>query len=162
MANDAFLDAAIDILRTSLNELQSCIADVTVDGLNWRPTAEDSNSLAAISVHALSSTRSWLSVAVGRQLPDRARSSEFEAVIADPEALKDFVASISDESLALLTSAAGFDGSATRRTHERPDPTLPTEVPAAWALLHSLDHLREHVGQILLTKQLWLDRPQSG
>lgn len=28
------------------------------------------------------------------------------------------------------------------------------QVSAAWALLHALEHLREHVGQMQLTRQL--------
>jgi hypothetical protein len=41
------------------------------------------------------------------------------------------------------------------------DPTVIRQVPdddpvsAAWALLHSLEHLREHVAQAQLTRQLW-------
>jgi hypothetical protein len=31
-------------------------------------------------------------------------------------------------------------------------------VSAAWALLHALEHLREHEGQLFLTRQLWDQR----
>jgi hypothetical protein len=161
MTNDSFLVAAVDIIGESLAEIRRCIADMPVDGLNWRPTPDDSNSLAAIAVHALTSTRSWLYVALGETLPERARLSEFEVVVADEQAFRDSLQSLSEDSLAVLGSSEAFEGRTGRRTHERPDPALPTEVPAAWALLHCLDHLREHVGQMLLTKQLWLVRSQS-
>ena len=32
-------------------------------------------------------------------------------------------------------------------------------VTAAWALIHALVHLREHVGHAELTRQLWDERP---
>jgi hypothetical protein len=28
-------------------------------------------------------------------------------------------------------------------------------MPAAWALMHALEHLREHLGHMALTRQLW-------
>jgi hypothetical protein len=31
-------------------------------------------------------------------------------------------------------------------------------VLAGWALLHALEHLREHEGQMFLTRQLWDQR----
>ena len=33
---------------------------------------------------------------------------------------------------------------------------------AAWALLHALEHLREHVAQASLTRQLWEARSAAG
>jgi len=43
-------------------------------------------------------------------------------------------------------------------TPASPAPAAKADAPAAWALLHALEHLREHVGQMLLTRQLWLAR----
>jgi hypothetical protein len=34
----------------------------------------------------------------------------------------------------------------------------PEEVPPAFALIHAIAHLREHVGHIGLTRQLWEQR----
>ena len=34
----------------------------------------------------------------------------------------------------------------------------PEEQSAAWALVHALEHLREHSGQIGLTRQVWEQR----
>jgi hypothetical protein len=42
-----------------------------------------------------------------------------------------------------------------RKTHARPHPEHAQDVPAAWALLHAMEHLREHEGQMSLTRQLW-------
>ena len=50
---------------------------------------------------------------------------------------------------------------AIRRTHTRPNPDDDMKVPAAWALLHAIEHLREHVGQMQLTRQLWEQTRQS-
>lgn len=157
MAEEPFWVAAADILGESFAEMRRCISGISTEGLNWMPTAADSNSLAAIAIHALTSTHSWLCVATGEPLPPRSRNSEFESLVTDPRTLAEFLEQITSQSIALLEKTHEFNGSALRHTHERPDPSLPREVPAAWALLHSIDHLREHVGQMLLTRQLWLD-----
>jgi uncharacterized protein DUF664 len=37
----------------------------------------------------------------------------------------------------------------------RTDPRTGEQVTAGWALLHAIEHLREHVGHAQLTRQLW-------
>ena len=106
----------------------------------------------------MASTRSWLSVAVGAPLPDRDRPSEFLTKAAQPGALVAHVADMERQCDALLTSASDVDWSALRRTHPRPRPGADETVTGAWALLHALEHLREHAGQIALTRQLWDQR----
>ena len=103
-----------------------------------------------LAVHAVHSTRWWLSVATGAPMPERDRPSEFRATVADPEELRTTVDRMSGECRALLEGVEGFEP-ATSWT----SPTGGEVRTRGWALLHALEHLREHVAQALLTRQLW-------
>jgi uncharacterized damage-inducible protein DinB len=152
---DPFLTAAAEILDEALGEMRDSIAGAPASALNWRPGGDDTNSLAVLAVHAMSSTRSWLSVATGASLFERDRPSEFRATSEGVDELTSLVASMTKDCHALLAVAVISDWSAKRRTHARPEAAADDCVTAAWALMHALEHLREHTGQMLLTRQLW-------
>jgi uncharacterized damage-inducible protein DinB len=147
--------AAKAILEDALEAMRTATEGASPEALNWRPAGEETNSVAVLAVHAMHSTRSWLSVAMGAQLPARDRDSEFMATADDMAALRDVIDHIGSECRALLERPASSDWGVMRKTHARPSLTWPTEVSAAWALLHALEHLREHAGQMLLTRQLF-------
>jgi uncharacterized damage-inducible protein DinB len=158
MARDLFLAVARDIFRRALRDLETAIEGCPEEGLNWKPGGDGTNSLAALTTHSLASTRSWLSTALGLSLPERDRAAEFRAQ-ADPEGLSAYVTMMGTECLALLDHGSPVDWAARRETHTRPvrEEEKPT---AAWALMHALEHLREHTGQMLLTRQLWDQHPR--
>jgi len=151
---DPFLAAARHVVDTSLTDMRAGIDGLSRDALNWRPAADDTNSIAVLAFHTMSSTRSWLSVAVGAPLPERDRPSEFRIIANDPAELLAWLDDMAQQCRALFAGARDVDWSAMRKTHARPDSDDPDHVPAAWALLHAIDHLREHAGQIALTRQL--------
>lgn len=145
--------AARDILATALADLRASVEAMPPDKLDRKPAGDESNSIAVLAVHSMNSTRWWLSVAIGAPLPERDRPSEFRATAGARTDLLALVDALSHDCLALLDNAGDADWGAIRQTHSRPgDATEP--VTAAWALLHALEHLREHVGQMLLTRQL--------
>lgn len=155
---DPFIGTARYTLKQSLNDLRGCLDGLSVDALNWRPPAGETNSIAVLTVHAMSSTRSWLSIATGAPLPERDRDREFEASAASADELRAWFDDMASQCAALLDTKEPVDWSAMRATHARPNPGDPEQVPAAFALVHALEHLREHVGQTALTRQLWLAR----
>jgi hypothetical protein len=63
-----------------------------------------------------------------------------------------FVDRMAEDCRARLDDQEPFDATASR--------PVPDDEPvsAAWALLHALEHLREHVAQAQLTRQLWQRR----
>jgi uncharacterized damage-inducible protein DinB len=158
MQEDPFVAAARDLLIQTLDDLRPKLDGLLPQALNWRPAGDDSNSIAVLTVHAMASTRSWLSVAVGAPLPDRDRPQEFLATAADASELLAHFDDMTRQCDALLENARDADWSALRRTHPRPRPGAGEEVTGAWALLHALEHLREHAGHIALTRQLWDER----
>jgi uncharacterized damage-inducible protein DinB len=158
--SDPILIAAQHVLARSLEEMRRSIAGASAEALNWRPGGDDTNSPAVLTVHALSSTRSWLSVATGAPLPERDRDAEFVAEAMDAASLLAFFDTMALGCTALLEPGEPVDWSTTRRTHPRPD-DRPEHVSAGWALLHALEHLREHEGQLFLTRQLWDQRSST-
>jgi uncharacterized damage-inducible protein DinB len=151
---DSITPSARFVLKQSLEELRAAVDGVPAEALNWKPAGADTNSIAVLATHVMHSTRSWLSVAVGAELPDRDRESEFRVTEDDPGALLRLVDEMSDDCKALLKDAGDVDWTATRKTHARPG-QAPDEVPAAFALLHALEHLGQHVAHCSLTRQLW-------
>jgi hypothetical protein len=160
MPQDTILPSAQYVLRDSLKEFREAIDGLPVEALNWEPAGADTNSIAVLTTHALHSTRSWLSVAMGAALPERDRDSEFLVSASDPSTLLSFFDDFAGQCAGLLNSDAAIDWGATRKTHARPG-QAPEEVPAAFALIHALSHLREHVAHVGLTRQLW-DQQASG
>jgi uncharacterized damage-inducible protein DinB len=145
------LDAARATLDDALTELRKAVDGLTPEQLNRRLAGDRSNPLAVIATHALESTRSWLSLATGVTLPPRDRPAEFRAV-ADA-GFQGWV----DERMALCRSVLADvetidparEGTAPWRTTHADEP-----VTAAWALLHAVGHLEEHVGHAHVMRDL--------
>ena len=154
-APDPILTSARAVLRAAHNDMRAAIDGLPTDALNWRPTPKDTNSIAVLAIHSLTSTRHWLSVAVDEPLPSRDRDAEFEAIARTPAELLHFVDSATAVCLDLVSKERSVDWSALRQHWAREQDVQPF---AAWALLHALEHLREHVGQMMLTRQLWEQR----
>jgi uncharacterized damage-inducible protein DinB len=153
-APDPLLAAGNATVRRTLAEMRQTVADFPPEALNWKPAGDGTNSVAVLATHSLHSTRSWLCTALGEPLPDRDRDAEFRVAEDDPGALVSFFDDIASQCSALLASPREVDWAAIRRTHTRPDASDEIQVPAAWALLHAIEHLREHLGQMQLTRQL--------
>ena len=149
---DPILTSARDLLRRARDDMRAAVDSLRPDALNWRPAGDDTNSIAVLATHSLTSTREWLSVAVGEPPPERDRDSEFEASARDAGELLAFVDGLFEECLSLVDKSRSVDWSALR---SQGDPDTDIHLFAAWALLHALEHLREHLGQMLLTRQLW-------
>lgn len=152
--SDALLIAARSTLDGSLRELRKALEGLDADALNTPPATDGTNPLAVLAVHALASTRSWLALATGSPLPPRDRPREFETHVDDAGAFLATVDATAEACRELLSSADGIDPSRTGTAPWRGGTEAEEPVTAAWALLHALDHLREHVGHAQLTRQL--------
>jgi uncharacterized damage-inducible protein DinB len=148
--------SAREIFVTALADMRPAVEGASPEALNWRPAAAGTNSIVVLVVHAMNSTRWWLSVATGAPLPDRDRASEFVAEAADASALLSIVDDLARDCETLLGDADRVDWRAKHRTGStRARTGASDEVTAAFALIHAFGHLREHIGQMTLTRQLW-------
>jgi hypothetical protein len=148
---DATIEGIREVLEDSLGELRKGIWGLSVDQLNARPAGGETNPIAVIVTHALGSTKSWLSLAMGAPMPDRDRPAEFRAVADDGFAAwtEDGITSC----LALLDGRAWDParvGVATWTASKE-------ERTAAYAAAHALSHLGEHVGHLHMTLELLRD-----
>ena len=153
--SDPLIAAAIEILNVALVDMGTAIDGAPPGALNWKPAGNETNSMAVLATHALGSTRSWIACATGAPRPNRDRPSEFRATAAHVAELRAYIDTLGAECRAMLEAAAVPDWAVMRPTHVRPGGDMPTEVTAAWALMHGLEHLREHVGHVGLTRQVW-------
>jgi uncharacterized damage-inducible protein DinB len=152
---DVFTASASHILKDYFADFRRAVTGLPDEAINWRPAGEDTNSFAVLVTHTLHSTRSWISIAVGAPLPERDRDSEFEVKAASAADLLRLLDDFEPEIRGLLDGAPEVDWTANRKTHMRPDPDLPDYVPAAFAIMHAVEHFSQHVGHIGLTRQIW-------
>jgi len=152
---DATIRAARDLFEDELADLREAIEGAPNEALDWRPPAKDSNTLTILATHGMHSSRWWMTIARGAPLPDRDRPSEFVAEVGSTDELLTFVDTFAADCLARLDPDEPFDAAAMREVPDD-DP-----VSSAWALFHALEHLREHVAQAQLTRQLWDRRDAS-
>jgi DinB superfamily len=145
---DPTIEAAREIFDESVDHLREAIEGLTPEALAWRPAGEESNPITVLAVHGMHSSRWWLTIARGLPLPERDRPSEFEAESASDSELLSFVDEMAADCRARLDPGDALDLTASRPLPEG------EPVSAAWALLHALEHLREHVAQAQLTRQL--------
>lgn len=148
---DAFLPSIRFVVAEDLKDLRTGVGGLPGEALDWKPAGSDTNSIAVLVTHVLGSTRWWMSVAVDAPRPDRDRDSEFRVKSGDTGALLAFMDDFSAQILAIIDGAKDVDWAAQRKL---PGDT-PDAVPASFAVLHAIEHLREHVAHIGLTRQLW-------
>jgi DinB superfamily len=152
---DPMLASAAYVLKDSLGELRRAVDGLPDEALNWEPAGDDTNSVAVLVTHVLHSTRSWVSTAVAAPLPDRDRASEFRVTVNKTADLLALLDDFGPQIMSLLNDSEDIDWAANRKTHMRPDPSLPDYVPASFALLHAIEHFGQHVAHVSLTHQLW-------
>jgi Protein of unknown function (DUF664) len=155
--SDPTIDAARDLLDDSLVELRASVDGCSAEELNRRPGDEQTNTLAVLATHAMHSTRAWLSLATAAPPPARDRPSEFTVAVDDPAEFLAWLDGVSQECRDLLAGEVAFEPGLTGTAPWRTGGAFvaPDEpVTAAWALLHALEHLREHVGHAQLTRDL--------
>jgi hypothetical protein len=150
---DPTIAAAREILDDALEGLRAAVDGCSAEQLNRRPAVDDTNGLAVLATHALHSTRAWLSIAVGAEPPQRDRPAEFTVVVDDADRFLVAVDDLAASCRAVLDTEAPFQPDRTGTPTWQP-PQDREPVTAAWALIHAIAHLREHVGHAQLTRQV--------
>lgn len=139
-----------DELRNTLadqhNSFREVISGLTTEALNWKPV-DDANSICVLVSHSLDAERFLLSSAVDVPV-ERDRESHFRATTTGADELLALIDRAEAENFGYLAQLQGED---LAREIARPGRTH----TGAWWALHAIEHTREHVGQALLTRQLW-------
>lgn len=139
-------EAAHGIFDDQHASWREVISGLDAEALNWKP-GNETNSITVLVSHSMDAERFLMASAVGVEL-DRDREAKFRVV-----------ASGADELLQLVDDTArevrGYIDAMTEdlltADHARPGRTHSGE----WWFLHAVEHSREHIGQALLTRQLY-------
>jgi uncharacterized damage-inducible protein DinB len=143
---DAIKSTTREILHDQRREWRKVLAGLDAEAVNWKP-GKDANSIAALVAHTFDAERFLMTRVVGVTF-DRDREAKFR-----------MVASGADELLRIIEETEKeVDECVDRMGAEALVADLPhTSGPhlGAWWPLHALEHSREHLGQALLTRQMY-------
>jgi len=142
------------MLRTAIQGLPDEAAD-------WVP-APDANSLTVLTIHCVTSARFFFSEGSGSRGSFAVyRAGERSAAFASKGAsVGDLIALIDKLQPELEAILAKGDAASLEARISWPSesPSEPERLGVDW-LFRATAHLREHVGQAQLTRDLWLARP---
>ncbi|MEP6872306.1 MAG: DinB family protein [Anaerolineaceae bacterium] len=129
------------------------------EALVWRPDVQNANSLAVLAAHSISATRFWLAngAGAGKTIEEYRRVDRGPSFAVAGGAPDDFRAQFD----ALLSDLATLfeSGNEAHLAAEVAQPADPSMTrTGVECLIHGIGHLREHVGQAQLMRDLWLGR----
>jgi hypothetical protein len=138
-----------ELFHAAHEGMREQVRDIDPGTLNWKPLPL-ANSIAVLVTHALGAEREMIR-AVRLLETERDRDSEFkaEANAAELLALLDQADRELDEHLGAITAAD--------LTELRPRGDRPPRPGLSW-LISNYGHVREHLAQVELTKQLYDSR----
>jgi uncharacterized damage-inducible protein DinB len=119
------------------------------NALNWRPLPDEANSLYALATHVCGSEHGWIAEVLGQAPKTRVRSEEFIAQGENAAALLPRYEQAARETEEILSRLTDADLNTTLEESDR------GTITYRWIILHVIEHSAEHLGQMLLTRQLW-------
>lgn len=152
--------ALLPVLTNSLNMLREALDGLPDEATAWTP-APNTNSLTVLTMHSLTSLRFFLGNGSGRvtEISRYRAEDRAEAFASKPESAASLIAHI-DAALpgyrAILEGGTEADLTAAISWPPEDAPNLP--ATGAGCLFHAIGHCREHVGQAMLMRDLWLNR----
>jgi uncharacterized damage-inducible protein DinB len=150
VAMDPVTAAALALARQQADTSRRVVTGLPDEALAWRP-GTDTNSLAVMITHAWGAAGAWTARAAGFEI-ERDRSQEFRTVASAVDLIE-----LVDRSLERVEGhLARIDpaGYGEQWTNAAGD----DERTRVACLLHALEHTQEHLGQAMLTRQLWEQR----
>jgi hypothetical protein len=147
-----FYAELLNRLRTHHDEIETVIAALPQEALDWKPEAA-MNSICALIVHIIGAERFLIGDIVKGESSQRNRPAEFLAAGLDGTTL---VNRLRDSEAYFKTVVEGLslaDLEGTRR-----DPRDGSEKSVSWAVLHTLEHTAMHNGQIQDLRQMYQEK----
>ncbi len=135
----------LDYLR---NEFKKEIRDMSSEELAWQPLNEDTNSPYVLATHVAGTEAFHIHQLVGGIDVHRNREAEFAAGGTDPSHLERILSETGDTTREVLSNATTADLDETFEYREG-------SVTRRWAVLHTLEHIGQHLGHLTLTRQLY-------
>lgn len=138
------------VLSEQHDALRSVVEGLNTDALNWKP-GPDTNSIAVLAAHLLGAEQFLIATAINQTIP-RDRDAEFRVQAPDAATLLRQIDEAGAASAAMVDRLTDEDLSEIRQPA---GDRLNRRFPGIWWLLHAVEHNREHIGQAMLTRQLY-------
>lgn len=159
------MESAIESLRAGLKRVlaeqhdvwREVVSGLDATALNWVPGAE-MNAVVVLLTHALGAEQFLVATAVGRTV-ERDRAGEFLASAPDATSLLRHIDEVDASVAALLDHVSEADLAEVRQPQ---GDRLNRRNPGIWWLLHAVEHSNEHLGQAMLTRQLYEQAGRQG
>ncbi|MEX0781193.1 MAG: DinB family protein [Dehalococcoidia bacterium] len=151
--------AALEDVEDSLKWLREVISGLPMEALDLVP-APGANSITVLVSHALPSTVFWVQAGSGKAPSHRAYVKNHRNQAFEKSGLSEADLIRVIDSAGRAAEAALQDGSEAHLAalYEHDDEPDEPPVTGATCLVHGVSHLREHVGQAALMRDLWLAR----
>ena len=149
----------ITFYLTWLDQMRQAVRDALLgldaEGLNWRPLPTETNSAYNLAQHSAWVELWWIgSVTAQRPFPyPWEGDEELEGQGEDAADLLFWLDEAATSSKAVLEALTPDQLSETR-PRSRADGSTDM-VSVHWAIVHTIEHYSEHIGQMRLTRQLW-------
>lgn len=140
----------LDYLR---DEFKKEIRDMSPQELAWKPLDQDTNSPYVLVTHVAGTEAFHIHQLVGGIDVHRNREAEFAASGMDPSHLERILNETGETTHRVLSNATTAHLDETLDYRGQP-------VTRRWAVLHTLEHIGQHLGHLTLTRQLY--RAQNG
>ena len=151
--------ASYNVAALSFDLYRAVLDDLPPEALHWKPEGAG-NTIQVLVTHSIGASRFWLQVGWGieRSLKDYRAGEREEAFVDKAKTTAELKADIDTYLASLKKDAdAGTDETLTRETFFA-DVADQVRVTGYEAILRGLAHLREHVGEAQLTRDLWKAR----
>lgn len=131
-----------------VDRIFECLDDVTVDELNWRPTPENTNTLAVLATHIMGNLQQNIFVVLGGEEDHRDRDAEFRAEGSSAMELQQQWGALRER---IQTTLASLSGDVLDREYDHP---RRGRSSGRELLLNAGLHAAEHAGHAELTRDL--------
>ena len=139
-------------MNDQFNTLRSTLDGLDADAMNWSPGPE-MNSIAVLYTHLLGAENAMTATVAGESF-ERDRDAEFRAT-QDPASLLKLV---NDTEGRVMPRIDKLTMEALAANHAPAGDRLGRKNLGSWWIFHAVEHSREHIGQALLTRQLYEQR----
>jgi uncharacterized damage-inducible protein DinB len=140
----------------ALREMARMVADLGDEGANRRPPFPGANSPYAILTHCLGVLEYWAGATVAGRSIERDRAAEFTATGPVAPLLE----RAETARRRLAEDLAGFEAwDAPQSVHRDPDDPVPYSETKGAVLLHILEELFQHLGQMEITRDALIGQP---
>ncbi len=156
---DAGVNGIADVLEETWSNLLRAVEEIDEALFQWSPGPEF-NSIAILLRHLAGSERWWIGEAIGDVPSNRERKTEFAH---NTPSRADILRAV-EESRAITRrvlqnlTMQDLQAETTPTVTRGKPPVRPTKL---WALLHCLEHLGYHSGQVLMLRNLGRKMPSA-